>query len=93
MKWYWAVLLTLVILAATAGLGLLLGDKAGQALGQLLAGVFAVWVAAESGSFGWGLVVLCFWPIAFPWFLIKKYQPQAEVTASERRERLGDIVA
>ena len=32
--------------------------------------LFAIWVAADSSSFGSGLFVLFFWPISYPWYLI-----------------------
>jgi hypothetical protein len=37
MKWYWAILLTLAILAAVVVFGLNHGDKVGEAIGQLVA--------------------------------------------------------
>jgi hypothetical protein len=92
MKWYRAILLTLVILAALGILGMSFGDKAVESLGQLVAGISGVWAAAESGSFAWGLLVMFFWPVAFPWFLIARPRPEAQVMAKEEGRRIGEIV-
>ena len=64
MKWYWAILLTVAILA----LFVLIDLPADSYI--LISAVFAIWVAADSSSFGWGIFVLLLWPIAYPWYLI-----------------------
>ncbi len=78
MKWYWAILLTIVILS---GLGALLqigGAKAEWFMHFTIA-VFAVWAAGKSGSVAWGLLVLLLWPIGFPSFLFSQYRRSSEV--------------
>ncbi len=79
MKWYWAILLTAVMLVLTLALAELHRSQR-QTIIHALTAISAVWVAAKSSSFGWGFFVLCLWPIGFPWFLIAKYRPQPEVT-------------
>jgi hypothetical protein len=84
MKWYRAILLTLVIFVPML-VAVQIDERGGQSLVLLVSGVSAVWVAAQSSSFGWGLFVMFLWPIAFPWFLIAKYQPPADdVTRTPR---------
>ena len=34
--------------------------------------LFAIWVAADSSSFGWGLFVFFLWPIGYPSYLIER---------------------
>jgi hypothetical protein len=77
MKWYWAILLTLVIFLPML-VAVQIDERGGHSLILLVSGVSAVWVAANSSSSGWGLFVLFLWPIAFPWFFIAKYQPPAD---------------
>ena len=64
MKWYWAITLTIAILAIFAFV------QVPTRLAIVIIAVFAIWVAADSSSFGWGIFVLLLWPIAYPWYLI-----------------------
>ncbi len=75
MKWYWAILLTLLILTALVGAGSV-NESGGKALAGLISGISAVWVAADSSSFGWGLFVMFLWPIGLPSCLIGTYEPR-----------------
>ncbi len=73
MKWYWAILITVVILAVM----IVLVNKGGDAVGafvRIMVALCAIWAAGTSASVGWGLFVYVLWPIGFPWFLIAKYQ-------------------
>jgi hypothetical protein len=65
MKWYWAIALTISILAIFAFV-----DDIPERLVITIIAVFAIWVAADSSSFGWGIFVFLLWPIACPWYLI-----------------------
>ena len=86
MKWYWAILITVVILAGMIEMLNIGGTHAKEFIDIALA-VFAIWAAGTSGSVGWGLFVFFLWPIGFPCFLIKQYQqpkqPPAEVEGSD----------
>jgi hypothetical protein len=73
MKWYWAILLTLLILAVMVLVIQVNGTK-GTFFINLVCAVLGIWVAGKSSSFGWGLFVFLFWPIGFPGFLIVKYK-------------------
>jgi hypothetical protein len=77
MKWYKAILLTLVIFVLML-VAVQIDERGGHSLALLVSGVSAVWVAARSSSFGWGLFVMFLWPVAFPLFFIAKYQPAAD---------------
>jgi hypothetical protein len=79
MKWYWAILVTIVVFAGM-GAVLQVGGAPAEKLVHLALAVFGVWAAGTSGSVGWGLFVLFLWPIGFPCFLISQYrQPSAKV--------------
>ena len=81
MKWYVAILRTIAFLALIFVL-IMLG--APETVIVLAVELLAIQVAANSGSFGWGFLVLMFMPVAYPWFLIvhPKAQP-AELRAEE----------
>jgi uncharacterized membrane protein YccC len=79
MKWYWAIFLTLLILAVMV-LVIQLHGTAGTFFVNLVCSVLGIWVAAKSSSFEWGLLVFLLWPIGFPWFLIAKYNRPPAVT-------------
>jgi hypothetical protein len=64
MKWYWAITLTVAILA------IVVFAEVSEGLVLAIIAVFAIWVAADSSSFGWGIFVFLLWPIAYPWYLI-----------------------
>ncbi len=64
MKWYWGITLTVAILA------IIVFFEVPDRLAIAIIAVFAIWVAAESSSFGWGIFVFLLWPIAYPWYLI-----------------------
>ena len=76
MKWYWAITLTVAIVAIFALL------EIPTSIVTIVVGVFAIWVAADSSSFGWGIFVFLFWPIAYPWYLIVR----PEVLSGEEKE-------
>jgi len=81
MKWYVAILRTIAFLALIFVL-IMLGasDRVIFWAIELL----AIQVAANSGSFGWGFLVLIFMPVAYPWFLIVRPKAQpAELSAAE----------
>ena len=46
----------------------------GKVLASFVTAISAIWVAAKSSSFGWGLFVFLVWPIGFPFFLIAQYK-------------------
>ena len=73
MKWYLAIPLTLLIGAAMV-VAVQVYDTSGKLLGCFVASILAIWVAAKSSSFGWGLFVFLIWPIGFPFFLIAQYK-------------------
>jgi hypothetical protein len=73
MKWYLAIPLTLLILAAILAAVQVNADGE-KALASVVAAILAIWVVSKSSSFGWGLFVLLFWPVGFPFFLIAQYK-------------------
>jgi hypothetical protein len=79
MKWYWAILLTILILGGLTALLEIGGPKAEWSLHFVVA-LCAVWAAGKSSSVGWGLFVLLLWPIGFPCFLISRYRRPVNVT-------------
>jgi hypothetical protein len=79
MKWYWAIFLTLLILAAMI-LVIQVNGTNGTFFINLVCSVLGIWAAAKSSSFGWGLFVFLLWPIGFPCFLIAKYKQPPAVT-------------
>jgi|GraSoiStandDraft_14_1057315.scaffolds.fasta_scaffold2143970_1 hypothetical protein len=72
MKWYWAILLTIVILSGLVAL-LQIGHSEAEWFVHFVVAIFAVWAAGKSASVGWGIFVLLLWPIGFPCFLISQY--------------------
>jgi hypothetical protein len=74
MKWYWAILLTLLIFAADAA-ALHADPSGGKEFIHLICAISGIWAAGKSSSFGWGLFVFFLWPIGFPCFLISRYKP------------------
>lgn len=73
MKWYWAILLTILIFIGQVVLFLNAGPK-GELCVQFVVAIFGIWAAAKSGSLGWGLFVFFVWPLGFPCFLINRYK-------------------
>jgi hypothetical protein len=67
MKWYQAILRTIAFLALLFVLELL---DAPESVFFFAITLLAIHVAADSGSFGWGFLVLLFMPVAYPWYLI-----------------------
>ncbi len=80
MKWYWAILLTLLILAPEVA-AVQANPSRGKEFVQLICALSTIWAAGKSSSFGWGLFVFFLWPIGFPCFLITHYKPASEVRA------------
>jgi len=80
MKWYWAILLTLLILVACIA-AVQVDRTSGGFFVHLVSAISGIWVAGKSSSFGWGLFVFFLWPIAFPCFLITRYRPISEPRA------------
>jgi len=78
MKWYWAILLTIVILGLMVAVLQVHGTE-GQFFVHLVTAISGIWAAGRSCSFGWGLFVFFLWPIGFQCFLIAKYQRPADV--------------
>ena len=54
MKWYWAILLAIVILTGLTAL-LQIGGAKAEWFRHFVIALFAVWVAPKSASLGWGL--------------------------------------
>ena len=79
MKWYLAIPLTLLILAAMVAAIQVNADR-GKVFVSFVTAITAIWVAAKSSSFGWGLFVFLFWPVGFPFFLIVQYKRLPRVT-------------
>ena len=78
MKWYWAILLTVIISGVMVAL-LQVGGTAGQPYVTLLVTISGIWAAGTSSSVGWGLFVFFLWPIGFPSFLIAQYKRSPDV--------------
>ena len=78
MKWYWAILLTIALLACLA-LVLNVGGSAAEWFVHFVIALTAVWAADKSSSVGWGVLVLLLWPIGFPCFLISQYKRSPDV--------------
>jgi hypothetical protein len=92
MKWHWAILLTIGIFGCMVAATGVAGDKADHLIHAIIA-ISAVWAASHSASFGWGLLVLLFWPIAFPWFLMARYKREPTGVETEQKESArSDIV-
>lgn len=73
MKWYWSILLTIALFGIPFIVSLTgADDSATTTITTALVGLSAVWVGIDSRSFGPGLWVLLFWPIAFPIYLINR---------------------
>ena len=73
MKWYWAILLTVIIFGLMVVL-LQAGGSAVQSFVTLIAAISGIWAAGTSSSVGWGLFVFFLWPVGFPCFLIVRYR-------------------
>ena len=67
MKWYWAIVMTLTILM----FGVVVDPGTGFVFGGLVV-LSAIWVAADSSSFGWGMFVLLLWIVGFPLYLMQR---------------------
>ncbi len=78
MKWYWAILLTVIILGLMVVL-LQAGGTAVERYVTLIVAISGIWAAGTSASVGWGLFVLFLWPVGFPCFLIVRYKRSPEV--------------
>jgi hypothetical protein len=78
MKWYWAILLTIVFIGFFTAL-LKMGGADAQWFVNGVIAIFGVWAAGKSSSVGWGLFVLLLWPIGFPCFLISQYRRPSNV--------------
>ena len=76
MKWYWAILQTLGIITLLCLIELIAPIPPRLATGIIA--FFGIWAAADSSSFGWGLFVFLLWPIAYPWYLIVRYNVRQE---------------
>ena len=81
IKWYWAIALTISILAIFAFV-----DDIPESLVIAIITFFAIWVAADSSSFGWGIFVFLLWPIAYPLYLIvrPKVLPSEEQATGDK---------
>jgi hypothetical protein len=78
VKWYWAILLTVIIF----GLMVVLLQVGGMAMEPYVTAIVAIsgiWVAGTSSSVGWGLLVFFLWPIGFPCYLIARYKRPPDV--------------
>lgn len=71
MKWYWAILLTIAIMALGYPTAVVGNDEQLTTVVLFLTATSAIWVAANSGSFRWGLLVFALFPLFFPWYLIR----------------------
>ena len=47
-----------------------MGTRLCRAASRPRAAIGELGVAADSSSFSWGIAVLLFWPVAYPWYLI-----------------------
>jgi hypothetical protein len=79
MEWYWAILLTLLILTPMVMVIQVHGTH-GTFFIHLVCSVLGIWVAGKSSSFGWGIFVFLLVPLGFPCFLIAKYKRPPAVT-------------
>jgi hypothetical protein len=86
MKWYWAILQTIIIFAVLLLVGPTEPTKA-AGFGSFVFALFAIWVAADSSSFGWGIFVFLLWPIAYPWYLIVRPKVRPKVLPSHEQAR------
>ena len=68
MRWYWAILQTIAIFTPLYLLASI--RPMPESIISFILAAFAIWVAADSSSFGWGIFVFLVWPIAYPWYLI-----------------------
>lgn len=86
MKWYWAILLTLALIAVMP-----LGPTENRAIIVAIVAISALWVAADSAPFCWGLAALILWLPCFPWYLIvsgiKKREAERRAKFLEPHER------
>ncbi len=72
MRWRLAILLTCGLLGASFLMMAFVSYETGLMIILLALTVSAIWIAADSGSFGWGLGALFLWPLFFPAYLIEK---------------------
>ena len=75
VKLYWAILTTIGLLAAACAIDVLIAYQIGGErviAPWALVILSAIWVASDSGSFGWGLFVLLLWIIGFPMYLFQR---------------------
>jgi hypothetical protein len=77
MKWYWAILVTIGLLALMVAMESAGTHSEGSYFIHLMLAVTGVWAAGKSSSVGWGLFVLFLWPIGFPCFLMSQYKAQS----------------
>ena len=70
MKWYWAILLTIGLLALPYGMVLNGANIGVDKIFTAIVIISAIWAGVNSGSYNWGLFVFFVWPIAFPAYLI-----------------------
>ena len=89
MKWYWAVFLTIGILAAYVVCEATYPGTVGP-LATVVVLVSALWVAADSRSLVWGIGVLLLWPIFFPAYLTTRLTVQAD---SDLQARIRPVEA
>ena len=98
MKWYWAILITFGLFTLPVMM-LMNGanEKSVDALIWILVGISALYAGVNSGSFGWGIFVFLFWPIAFPAFFIfakpashESISPKPDSPDSQNREAHGE---
>ena len=87
MKWYWAILQTIAILTVLTFVKLVAHIP--EDIIFIFIALAAIWVAADSSSFGWGMCVILFWPLFYPWYLIKrdKIRLQSYQDETFKRER------
>ena len=71
MKWYWAILTTIVLLAMATFIDVRGGGGLAFATTALVV-LSAIVVAADSSSVAWGMFVLLIWPLGLPWYLIQR---------------------
>lgn len=81
MKWYLAIPLS-IALTLVVGSGI---EVIGDSFGLLTIPLLAIWVAADSGSIAWGLLVFILFPLFLPWYLIRSGIKKRE---AERRAQI-----
>ncbi|MBC8868071.1 MAG: hypothetical protein H8E44_01570 [Planctomycetes bacterium] len=93
MKWYWAILATLAIMIVVGWADVFLGGTGFVISGAVV--LSAIWVAADSSSFGWGVLVLLFWILGFPGYLMIRevWSQEASATSEPHLQPEGDASA